>query len=357
VTAILLLAATVPAPPVAARADEARRAGRLIEAEKLYRQGVAGSPAWADGWWALGTINYGLERPGPCIAAFQRYLALDAKSATGLAFLGLCQFQAGQLPASLRTLEKAFDRGLPSGDSLTAEAMVHLAMLHTRSSNFERALQIATVMHREKERPEAIALAGIAALRRAIFPQEMASNDRELVFKMGRAILLAADRHAAAAGELFAELAAAYPTTPNVNFAYGSFLLATDPDRGIAELRKELALDPNHLPALVTLAGELLKLGDVEAARQPAAHAAKIAPGNFPARAIHGRVLVETGEVPAGVVELETAMKLAPDSPQVRFYLAAAYAKAGRKEDAARERAAFLKLKQQTKSIVAPEAK
>jgi len=357
VTAILLLAAAIPPPPIAAKADEARKAGRLEEAAKLYRQGVTARPAWAEGWWALGTIHYGLERAAPCIAAFQRYLTLDAKSAAGLAFLGLCQLQAGDLQSSLRSLEKAFDRGLPTGDSLTSEAMYRLATLHTRSSNFERALQICTAIHREKERPEVIALAGIAALRRPIFPSEMTAEDREPVFKMGRAILLAADRHAAAAGELFAELAASHPRTPNVNFAYGSFLLATDPDRGIEEIRKELALDPDHLPALVTLAGELLKRGDIDGARAPAEHAAKIAPGNFPARAIFGRALTESGEVPRGISELETARKLAPDSPQVRFYLAAAYAKAGRKEEAARERAEFLRLKQQTKSIVAPEAK
>ena len=41
---------------------------------------------------------------------------------------------------------------------------------------------------------------------------------------------------------------------------------------------------------------------------------------------------------------LETARRLAPDSPEVRFSLARAYAKAGRAEEAARERAEFIKL-------------
>jgi hypothetical protein len=35
---------------------------------------------------------------------------------------------------------------------------------------------------------------------------------------------------------------------------------------------------------------------------------------------------------------------MAPWQPEIRFALAKAYAKAGRKEDAAKERAAFLKL-------------
>jgi len=50
--------------------------------------------------------------------------------------------------------------------------------------------------------------------------------------------------------------------------------------------------------------------------------------------------------VEKGIQELETARQQAPDSPQVRFSLAAAYAIAGRKDDAARERAEFVRLKQ-----------
>jgi hypothetical protein len=44
---------------------------------------------------------------------------------------------------------------------------------------------------------------------------------------------------------------------------------------------------------------------------------------------------------------------LAPASPQVRIALATAYAKAGRKDDAARERQEFLKLR---KEVDATEA-
>ena len=42
--------------------------------------------------------------------------------------------------------------------------------------------------------------------------------------------------------------------------------------------------------------------------------------------------------------ELETAATLAPDSPEMFFSLARAYAKAGRKEDADRARATFAEL-------------
>ncbi len=62
-------------------------------------------------------------------------------------------------------------------------------------------------------------------------------------------------------------------------------------------------------------------------------------------------------DVPRGIQELEEARKLAPGSPQVRIALATAYAKAGRKEDAARERREFLRLRQEVDSTESPNSK
>jgi len=67
-----------------------------------------------------------------------------------------------------------------------------------------------------------------------------------------------------------------------------------------------------------------------------------------------GRALVESGDLDNGIKELELSKQQAPGSPQTRIALASAYARAGRNEDAARERAEFLKLKQLSKK---PEEK
>jgi len=70
----------------------------------------------------------------------------------------------------------------------------------------------------------------------------------------------------------------------------------------------------------------------------------KIDTNSFPAHAVLGRILCE-GDIDQarGVNELEQARTLAPGSPQVHMALASAYAKVGRKEDAAKERQEFLK--------------
>jgi Flp pilus assembly protein TadD len=67
-------------------------------------------------------------------------------------------------------------------------------------------------------------------------------------------------------------------------------------------------------------------------------------------------VLVELGEVERGTLELEEAVRLAPEVPELHFALARAYAKAGRAEDAARERATFAELDQKRREKQAAEA-
>ena len=69
-----------------------------------------------------------------------------------------------------------------------------------------------------------------------------------------------------------------------------------------------------------------------------------MAPQNLAARNALGRVLVEKGELDRGIAELEAGVKIAPDSPEMHFALARAYAKAGRTAEAESARAEFRRL-------------
>ena len=82
----------------------------------------------------------------------------------------------------------------------------------------------------------------------------------------------------------------------------------------------------------------------------PFAHqAVEIDRESFVAHNALGRALVDSGDLESGIRELELSKRQAPGSPQTRIALASAYAKVGRNEDAAHERAEFLKLKQLAK--------
>jgi predicted Zn-dependent protease len=70
----------------------------------------------------------------------------------------------------------------------------------------------------------------------------------------------------------------------------------------------------------------------------------QLAPKLYAARNVLGRVLLDLGQVDRAIKELEEGVKLAPASPEMHFALARAYTRAGRKEEAARERETFKKL-------------
>ena len=57
-----------------------------------------------------------------------------------------------------------------------------------------------------------------------------------------------------------------------------------------------------------------------------------------------GRALLAKDNPARAAAELETAVKLAPASPDARFSLASAYTRLGRKADSARELAEFKRL-------------
>jgi tetratricopeptide (TPR) repeat protein len=354
---IFFMAAQKPPPPTSDRfaqvskhALEAREQERWADAERLYHEGVSLRPEWKEGWWYLGTMFYDQDRYEEARAALRRFTVLDPKLAAGWAFLGLCEYETNKYEEALAHLEHAITLGLNEDLHLSVVARYHAALLRTRSGQFEAALEILMrFAEQQKERPEFIEAAGLAALRKPLLPDQLPSVDRELVLQVGRAVMDTGARRAAQAQKDFEDLLAGHPTTPNLHYLFGSFLLISDPDAGLAELKKELEITPQHLPTLLQIAFEYLKRGDAAAALPYARKAAGVDPQFFVAHCALGRALVESGDIQAGIKELELSRQQAPDNPQPRIALASAYAKAGRSKDAARERAEFLKLKQLTK--------
>ena len=340
-------AALTARPPIAAKATEARLAGRLDQAIPLFRQGLKTHPNWAEGWYFLGAMHYERDQPRECTVAMQRFVKLAPEVSGGFAFLGLCLYQTGDFELSLKTLVQAERLGLRLGEALTDVVAYHTALLFTKIGNFEKSLIILNVFsNREPLDPKIIEIAGITALRMPIFPAELRMDDRELVYRTGRAVLVAGNRRSAEAARLLAGIVADFPTAPNIHYVYGSLLISTDPDRGIGVLEKEIEVQPGHLAARILLAMEFLKRGEPDKAIRYGEEAARIAPVNFTGHVMLGRALAESGrDLDRGIRELEAAMKLEATSPQVRIALASAYAKAGRKEDAAAQRNEFQRLK------------
>jgi predicted Zn-dependent protease len=348
----LWMAATAPTAfdRLAKEAAAAREGNNFEQALTLYRKAVRVRPAWAEGWWYLGAILYNKDNCVEAKPALGRFTSLDPKAGPGHALLGVCEYQARNYEKALVHLEQGEALGYRGNEQVASAARYHLALLLTRNGQFERALQVlfgfvSPNVPQRTETPAMIEALGLASLRLAVLPHELTSDKREVVYRAGRAVLYAAARPVNEAIAAMQEMVRLFPNTPNVHWVFGSYLVQGNSDAGIAELKKELEISPDHVAARLMLAFEYLQRGDPAAGLPYAEQAVKLDPGSYAARAAFGRCLLETGKVEESIRQLETAKRLADHSAETRFALATAYSRAGRTADAARERAEFLRLK------------
>jgi len=327
------------------KAAAAKEAGRYDEAIQYYREALKLKPAWFEGRFFLGTLLHDNDRYEEARDEFRRLVQADPRNGLVLALKGLCEFQLKNYERALQELQAARELGISSPDVMSV-ASYNLAVLLNRFEQYELAFEVLRdFAGRNKDTQGVIEAFGLSVLRMPMLPSEMPVDRREMILMAGRAGFHQAKGRATPAGRLaFEELVSRYPNAPNVHYAYGVFLVRDQPEAGLEEFRRELRSSPSHYHAMLQIAYELLKEGKYDEARPYAEQAAQLAPNLFAAHHALGRIQFQMGDVDKAIDSLETARRLAPDSPEVRFSLARAYAKAGRAEEAARERAEFIKL-------------
>ena len=342
---LALLAATVPFEQMAREASAEREANHLERAVALYSEGVARKKDWAEGWWYLGTIAYDRDRYGEAAGHFRQFLKLKPDIAAGWDFLGLCEFGTRDDAAALGDLIRAEQFGAPE-EHVAQVAEFHRVILLTRAGRFDEAMgRVTRAATRLAASDDWYVAAGLAGLRRPLLPTELRVGERPLVRGTGEAIWLQANRRTDDALRTYEALAARYPDASGLHFLFGSCLLGKNVERGLAELEKELAIKPDHVPALVVLSQQALTRGNLQEAATWGRRAVEVAPSDFAAHLAYGRVLAQQELYGESVREFEGAKALAPGSPEIRFALASAYAKSGKPAEAAAERAEFLKLR------------
>lgn len=324
---------------------EARQAERWEEAIELYAKAVKIKPDYVEGYWYQGTSYYSLDNYAKGAETFRRVIRLAPKNGAAYAFLGLCEFGLKSYDRALEHLLQSRILGVGDTADLGNVARYHAAILMTRAEQFEQALEtLGEFASAGNDNPRIIEAMGVATLRMAMLPSEAPPDSREMVLMAGRASYMMATRNTASAAKAFEALAARYPETANVHYAYGVYLLQEQSDKAIEEFKRELELQPGHPWSLIQIAFEYLKRGDGAAALPWAQQGAAAAPNAFPAHKALGQALLETGDIDGAIKELQIGIKLAPDSPGLHFTLARAYQRAGRSEDASRERDEFTRL-------------
>jgi tetratricopeptide (TPR) repeat protein len=349
ITAIRAGGAQTPLPSfssLSTEAQAARDAQQLEKAVDLYKRALKLKPNWEDGLWNLGSIAYDLSRYKDCIWAFGRLSELKPDLTPGWTMAGLCEYALYNYGSALDDFTRADQLGFSENLELSRVGRLHYALVLTKTGNFEKAIAVLTDLARKDKNttPDLIVAAGIAGLRRPWLATEVPESERELVYRVGDAMASGMEQDYKVADQKFDEVLKAYPSEPNVHFRYGALLYNQDADRGIEEIKKAVALAPDHVPALVSLSAISLKREDSKAAVEYGELAVKASPEDFAAHIVLGRALLASEDVARAASELQRAVTLAPNDPDAHFSLATAYSRLGKKEDAAREQNEFKRL-------------
>jgi cytochrome c-type biogenesis protein CcmH/NrfG len=75
-----------------AQASEARMQNDVPRAIELYAQAVARNPSWSDGWWFLGSLQYGTGAYAAARDALSHYVELVPGAGPAFALRGLCEY-------------------------------------------------------------------------------------------------------------------------------------------------------------------------------------------------------------------------------------------------------------------------
>lgn len=333
---------------LATRAAAARDKDDLPLAIQLYRQADQLKPDWAEGWFYLGLLEYSSNDFPSAIDALNHLLLLQPGAPPALALRGLSEFETAAYDDSLRDLEQAVQKGAANEPHNEQIIRYHYAQLLARSSRFEDAvLQYQFFAAHHIDDPDLLLGLGLAGMRNTTLPKDIPTDSRQVYEAAGSAGYVFLSGDSVAADAAFKQLFARYPTTPNLHFFYGVLLFMHGPDLAIDQFRSEVAIAPGNADAHAILAYALMFAGRFAEALPEAELAVAAAPGMEMAELALGRSLAETGDTARAGEVLNGILKHDPDNLEAHMAMAAMYARAGRKEDAYRERMVCLGIKKQ----------
>jgi predicted O-linked N-acetylglucosamine transferase (SPINDLY family) len=247
-----------------AQAQGLHQAGRLGDAERLYREVLRRQPRHADALHFLGLVAYQAGHPQAAADLIAQAVAVAPGDADAHANLGLALHAAQRLDEALASLDRALALRPDAvaalgnrGNTLSAlgrhdEAIASLdRALALQPDNLEVAYNRGNALHAAGRLVEALAGFDAVIARRADIAQ--AHNNRARVLQdLGR------QEEALAAYERAAALA---PGFVNAIVGRGSARLALKREaEAIADFDAAIALDPSHAPAHYDRGSALLAL-------------------------------------------------------------------------------------------------
>jgi predicted O-linked N-acetylglucosamine transferase (SPINDLY family) len=283
--------AAIPIPQAFEYAMQQHRAGRLAEAEVVYRQILAVQPNHADARHLLGVIAHQVGRDEAAVECISQALQLSPVNASAHSNLG----------EALRGLRR-FDEAMAS--------YRRAIELEPRCADFYHNLGVALA---ETERFEE----AIAAFRRAL---ELQPEQVENLGNLGSAL---ADN--GQLDEAIAELRKAIALQPNhAESHYKLGVVLSDRhqlDEAAEACRRALALQPGYAEAHNQMGNLLLERGQVEEATNEYRQACALKPGYASAHNNLGNAFWDQGRIDEAVAEFRHALQLRPDNARLHSNL------------------------------------
>ena len=336
---------------LAAKAASAREGNNIPQAIELYRQAVELKADWAEGWWFLGTLAYDGDQYEIGRQAFSEFVKYQPNVPGAWSFLGLCEFETGDYTHALDHIRRGL-QGPGLEPAIEQVLRFHEAMALTRLGLFDQAMpRYMPFVRRGIHDPTLVASIGLTALRQAQLPKEISTGQREVAMAAGETTYLWMAGDAAKTAPAFQKLVETYPRTAGVHYLFATYLLSFRPaEEAVVELKHELEVNPRNADAMAMVALLMLRAGARSAAAPLAERAAADGPMSPMAQYTYGLVLLDIPDLTHAIERLEAAERLDPANVEYHMALAGAYSKAGRHEDARRERQASIALAKESDS-------
>jgi tetratricopeptide (TPR) repeat protein len=322
-----------------ANASSAREQGDLSGAIELYQEAVGLDPKWAEGWWYIGSMQYGADHYGQAATALTHYIELTTTAGPAFALRGLCEFEEGAYAESLQDLQRGISQGAANQPRNAGIIFYHEAILLTKMGDFEQALgKFTEIVSHGGANQDVLTGIGLAGLRLQMLPKDVEPSQQEMVSAVGKAASLYMGKDLPATDQAFQSLFDRYPTVANLHYLYGYLLFPMDSDRAIDQFNKELTVSPDSAITHSMIGWAYGSRRDYKESLAEAQQAVKENPNLLLAQLVMGRALVETGDFTDGVQHLLTVLAADSQNLDAHLALAKAYSELGRKEDARRER-------------------
>ena len=326
-------------------AEKARDENRDDDAIRLFRHALAERPDSEEALWYLGTLLYEKEQFVETRDILRQFMTLRADAGPGWALLGMSELQLREYSRALDHLQRAIALGLGDRKDLAQAAYYDVVILLDRFERYDDSMDMLQKMLASgTSNPSLIEPAGVAGLRLPYLPVEIPPDQRDMIALAGRAVTAVQLQHYEEADAEFNRLVTMYPNETGVHFLRGAYLAQLHPDEAVPEFERELEISPSHVLARVRLAELLITAGELDRALTLAQQAIQLDPKRASAHMTAGEALIAKGDADSGIKELEIARESEASFGRIHWDLLRAYAAAGRREEADREKKEIEKL-------------